>query len=53
MRLLLASRNPGKLVELQRMLSAAGGVTVVGLNDVPEILAFQNLVFSTPSLATR
>ena len=36
MRLLLASRNPGKLVELQRMLSAAGGVTVVGLNDVPE-----------------
>ena len=36
MRLLLASRNPGKLVELQRMLSAAGGVAVVGLNDVPE-----------------
>ena len=36
MKLLLASRNPGKLVELQRMLSAAGGVAVVGLNDVPE-----------------
>ena len=36
MRLLLASRNPGKLVELQRMLSAAGGVAVVGLNDVPQ-----------------
>jgi XTP/dITP diphosphohydrolase len=36
MRLLLASRNPGKLVELQRMLSAAGDVAVVGLNDVPE-----------------
>ena len=36
MRLLLASRNPGKLVELQRMLSAARGVAVVGLNDVPE-----------------
>jgi XTP/dITP diphosphohydrolase len=36
MRLLLASRNPGKLVELQRMLSAAGGVAVVGLNDVAE-----------------
>jgi XTP/dITP diphosphohydrolase len=36
MKLLLASRNPGKLVELQRMLSAAGGLTVVGLNDVPE-----------------
>jgi XTP/dITP diphosphohydrolase len=36
MKLLLASRNPGKLVELQRMLSAAGGVLVVGLNDVPE-----------------
>jgi XTP/dITP diphosphohydrolase len=36
MKLLLASRNPGKLVELQRMLSAAGGLQVVGLNDVPE-----------------
>jgi XTP/dITP diphosphohydrolase len=36
MKLLLASRNPGKLVELQRMLSAADGVAVVGLNDVPE-----------------
>jgi XTP/dITP diphosphohydrolase len=36
MKLLLASRNPGKLVELQRMLSAAGGVAVVGLNDVPQ-----------------
>ena len=35
MKLLLASRNPGKLVELQRMLSAAGGLQVVGLNDVP------------------
>jgi XTP/dITP diphosphohydrolase len=35
-KLLLASRNPGKLVELQRMLSAAGGVAVVGLNDVPQ-----------------
>jgi len=34
-KLLLASRNPGKLVELQRMLSAAGGLQVVGLNDVP------------------
>jgi XTP/dITP diphosphohydrolase len=36
MKLLLASRNPGKLVELQRMLSAAGGLEVLGLNDVPE-----------------
>ncbi|WP_436530766.1 TetR family transcriptional regulator [Actinoplanes sp. HUAS TT8] len=26
---------------------------VTGLNDVPEILAFHDLVFSTPSLATR
>jgi XTP/dITP diphosphohydrolase len=36
--LLLATRNPGKLVELQRMLAASGlrGVTVVGLADVPE-----------------
>ncbi len=36
--LLLATRNPGKLVELQRMLVAAelGGVTVLGLADVPE-----------------
>jgi XTP/dITP diphosphohydrolase len=35
MKLLLASRNPGKLVELQRMLAAAG-VQVVGLDDVPQ-----------------
>lgn len=36
-RLLLASRNPGKLVELRRMLGAAGmdGVTVLGLADFP------------------
>jgi XTP/dITP diphosphohydrolase len=32
-RLLLATRNPGKLVELQRMLAA---FDVVGLADVPE-----------------
>jgi XTP/dITP diphosphohydrolase len=32
-KLLLATRNPGKLVELQRMLS---GFDVVGLADVPE-----------------
>ena len=32
-RLLLATRNPGKLVELRRMLS---GFDVVGLADVPE-----------------
>jgi len=32
-RVLLATRNPGKLVELQRMLS---GFDVVGLADVPE-----------------
>ena len=36
-RLLLATRNPGKLAELQRLLeSAVPGVTVVGLRDVPE-----------------
>jgi len=36
-RLLLASRNPGKLAELRRMLGAAGldDVTVLGLTDVP------------------
>jgi XTP/dITP diphosphohydrolase len=40
-RLLLATRNPGKLVELQRMLAAASdaarvdGVEVVGLADLP------------------
>jgi XTP/dITP diphosphohydrolase len=36
-RLLLATRNPGKLVELRRMLAAAdvGGVEVVGLADLP------------------
>lgn len=33
MKILLATRNPGKLVELQRMLS---GFDVVGLADVPE-----------------
>ncbi|WP_448613756.1 RdgB/HAM1 family non-canonical purine NTP pyrophosphatase [Modestobacter sp. URMC 112] len=36
-RLLLATRNPGKLAELQRLLSSAvPGVEVVGLRDVPE-----------------
>ena len=35
--LLLATRNPGKLAELQRLLeSAVPGVAVVGLRDVPE-----------------
>jgi XTP/dITP diphosphohydrolase len=35
--LLLATRNPGKLVELRRMLDSAGvtGVRVLGLADVP------------------
>ena len=37
MRLLLATRNAGKLAELQRLLaSAVPGVEVVGLRDVPE-----------------
>ena len=36
-RLLLATRNAGKLAELQRMLATAvPGVEVVGLRDVPE-----------------
>jgi XTP/dITP diphosphohydrolase len=36
-RLLLATRNAGKLAELQRLLSAAvPGVEVIGLRDVPE-----------------
>ena len=36
-RLLLATRNPGKLAELQRLLGAAvPGVAVVGLRDVEE-----------------
>ena len=36
--LLLATRNPGKLAELRRMLAAArvDGVRVLGLADVPE-----------------
>ena len=36
--LLLATRNPGKLVELRRMLDAAevAGIRVLGLADVPE-----------------
>ena len=36
MTLLLASRNAGKLAELQRMLSAVGGLAVIGLADVRE-----------------
>jgi XTP/dITP diphosphohydrolase len=36
-RLLLATRNAGKLAELQRLLTAAvPGVEVIGLRDVPE-----------------
>jgi len=35
-KVLLASRNPGKLVELQRMLTDADGLQVIGLADVPE-----------------
>ncbi|MGY1742709.1 MULTISPECIES: RdgB/HAM1 family non-canonical purine NTP pyrophosphatase [unclassified Blastococcus] len=36
-RLVLATRNPGKLAELQRLLAdAVPGVTVVGLRDVEE-----------------
>ncbi|MGY1729939.1 RdgB/HAM1 family non-canonical purine NTP pyrophosphatase [Geodermatophilus sp. SYSU D01045] len=36
-RLLLATRNAGKLAELQRLLSdAVPGIEVVGLRDVPE-----------------
>ncbi|SEP05972.1 RdgB/HAM1 family non-canonical purine NTP pyrophosphatase [Trujillonella endophytica] len=36
-RLVLATRNAGKLAELQRLLAdAVPGVTVVGLRDVPE-----------------
>ncbi len=36
MKLLLATRNPGKLVELRRMLDGVDGLDVVGLADVPE-----------------
>ncbi|MCW0213153.1 MAG: RdgB/HAM1 family non-canonical purine NTP pyrophosphatase [Pseudonocardia sp.] len=37
-RLLVATRNAGKLVEMQRLLAAAdlGGVEVLGLRDVPD-----------------
>jgi XTP/dITP diphosphohydrolase len=36
-RLLLATRNPGKLAELRRLLhDAVPGVEVIGLGDVPE-----------------
>jgi XTP/dITP diphosphohydrolase len=35
-RIILATRNPGKLAELRRILAAAGpGVTVADLDDVP------------------
>ncbi len=33
MKVLLASRNPGKLAELQRMLAAVEGLAVIGLAD--------------------
>ena len=38
MKLLLATRNPGKLTELRRIVQAAGldGIEVLGLADVPE-----------------
>ena len=38
MDVLLATRNPGKLAELRRLLDAAeiGGIRVLGLADVPE-----------------
>ena len=37
MKLLLATRNAGKLAELRRLLhDAVPGVEVVGLRDVPE-----------------
>lgn len=36
MRLLLATRNAGKLVELRRMLADVDVLTVVGLADLPE-----------------
>jgi len=36
MKVLLASRNAGKLVELQRLLAAADELQVLGLADVPE-----------------
>ena len=35
-RVLLATRNAGKLVELRRMLTGIDGFEVVGLADVPE-----------------
>lgn len=36
MKLLLATRNAGKLIELRRLLTDVGGMTVLGLGDVPE-----------------
>ncbi len=36
MKVLLATRNPGKLVELRRILVDVDGLDVVGLADVPE-----------------
>jgi XTP/dITP diphosphohydrolase len=36
MKVLLASRNVGKLAELQRMVAAVDGLQVVGLADVPQ-----------------
>ncbi len=36
MKLLVATRNPGKLAELRRMLADLPGVAVLGLGDVPD-----------------
>lgn len=38
MKLLIATRNPGKIVELHRIAAAAdlAGIDVIGLSDVPE-----------------
>ncbi|PZG52132.1 non-canonical purine NTP pyrophosphatase, RdgB/HAM1 family [Spongiactinospora gelatinilytica] len=52
-RLVLATRNPGKIAELRRILADAGlGVTLVGLDDFPEIgeIAETGLTFAENAL---
>ncbi|MFI0422118.1 RdgB/HAM1 family non-canonical purine NTP pyrophosphatase [Spongiactinospora sp. 9N601] len=52
-RLVLATRNPGKIAELRRILADAGpAVTLVGLDDFPEIgeIAETGLTFAENAL---
>ncbi|SLM01642.1 TetR family transcriptional regulator [Actinoplanes sp. SE50/110] len=48
-----AGRSPLDALHRRFLDGLATRDPVTGLNDVPQVLAFHDLVFSTPSLATR